>query len=158
MLKLQGSPQVPGRVRDRVGVDKHAYLKNSQLWSCGSTAPKVSTGAGPGVPGLVGPPRGLEVRVTGQAPSYVSHSSCLLPFLQRERQLSRRCSSPLGKQCSCLSWSPPRAGEVVEKGTPLRQESTPSLSPKRWMEYTNVVPCPLSLKLPANASGWPSVC
>lgn len=94
LFKLQGSPQVPGQLQDEVGVGKHAYLKNSELWSCDSTAPKVSTGVGPGAPGLAGSPRGAEVRVTGQAPSYVSHSPLLLPFLQREGQLNREMLKP----------------------------------------------------------------
>lgn len=36
--------------------------------------------------------------------------------------------APLGKQRSCLPWCPTKA--VIKEGTPLRQESTPSLSTK----------------------------
>lgn len=160
LFKLQGFPQVPGRLQDGLGVGKHTYLKNSKLWSCGSAAPIVSTGAGPGVLGLVGPPRGAEVRVTVQALCYVSFLTSIT--LPAERGTAQ---APLErKQCSCLAWSPTRAVEDQGRDTFVAVDIFEVVVyPQRWflphwMEYTNRELCPVSLKLPEDASRWPSVC
>lgn len=93
LFKLWGWGGLSGPRTDGLGVSKHAYLKNSELWSCGSAAPIMSTGAGPGVPGLAGPPRGAEARLLSRHP-VMSHFLLLLPYLQREGQLNREILKP----------------------------------------------------------------